>query len=298
MKQEIADREWEMLLRRIRLGKCTPFLGAGACYGVLPLGADLAAEWAERVRYPLDDRHDLARVAQYLAIRYDGVYPKDLIIDRFRDAGLPDFMEPDEPHAVLADLPLKVYLTTNYDDFMTRALRRVGKEPKREYYRWNAYVRKKTSIFDTKDGFQPTPESPLVFHLHGHNEDEQSIVLTEEDYLDYLVNLSRENYELPKPVQLAISGSSLLFVGYSLTDWSFRVLFRGLVTANEGSQRHVSITVQLPPPSPDVGAEEQRRIQQYLSDYFKRSDMTVYWGTARQFMAELRKRWNEFQNGS
>ena len=34
----------------------------------------------------------------------------------------PDFRAPSEPHAVLADLPLPIYMTTNYDDFMVKAL--------------------------------------------------------------------------------------------------------------------------------------------------------------------------------
>jgi hypothetical protein len=68
---------WSLLLRRIQSGKCTPFLGAGACYGTLPLGADIARGCSERYGYPLEDSHDLARVAQFLAVREDSMFPVD-----------------------------------------------------------------------------------------------------------------------------------------------------------------------------------------------------------------------------
>ena len=69
MAGRLEERDWELLLRRIKNGKCTPFLGAGACYGVLPLGSDIARKWAQEYHYPLHDSNDLARVAQFLAVQ-------------------------------------------------------------------------------------------------------------------------------------------------------------------------------------------------------------------------------------
>ena len=62
MTSELQEADWNRLLRRLQSGKCTPFLGAGACYGALPLGADVAEELAQRYGYPFPDR-DLVRVA-------------------------------------------------------------------------------------------------------------------------------------------------------------------------------------------------------------------------------------------
>ena len=55
VSEHITDREWERLLARIHDGKCTPFLGAGACVGTLPLGGDVARRWAADEAYPLED---------------------------------------------------------------------------------------------------------------------------------------------------------------------------------------------------------------------------------------------------
>ena len=292
MPDTLEERDWKLLLRRIKDGKCTPFLGAGACFGALPLGGQIAREWAQEHQYPLEDCHDLARVAQFLAVEYDSMFPKEEILGQwFKEVAPPDFTVSDEPHGVLADLPLPVYMTTNYDDFMVQALESRHKDPKRELCRWNQLVKDEPSIFDS--GFTPTVANPVVFHLHGHDRVPESLVLTEDDYLDFLVNISRDQTLLPPRIQEALTGASLLFIGYSLADWDFRVLFRGLVMSTESSLRRISVTVQLPPRSTDALESTQQQTQKYLDEYFKRIDIRAYWGTAREFVAELRQRCKE-----
>jgi len=341
MAKTLEEKDWDTLLRAIDVGKCTPFLGAGACLGALPLGSEIARDWAAKYGYPLEDCGDLVRVAQFLAVDRHPMFPKDEIVKLFNNLALPDFSKPDEPHGLLADLPLPVYMTTNYDDIMMLALKSRSKDPKRELCRWNQVVKYEPSIF--QPGFKPTTANPVVFHLHGHHELVESLVLTEDDYLDFLVNNSRDEKILPHWIQRALSGTSLLFIGYRLADWSFRVLFRGFVTSRERSLRRMSITVQLPSPklvdevhlkngdkitgrvikrseenidietnamglvsigkkcvdrivAGDEGRQEaQKKQQEYLSNYFMRMDMRVYWGEAREFVGELRERWERFK---
>jgi hypothetical protein len=298
MPNTLKERDWDLLLRRIKAGKCTPFLGAGACFGALPLGSDIAQRWAQEHEYPLEDCSDLARVAQFLAVEYDPMFPKEEILKRFEGCTPPDFTAPDEPHCVLAGLPLPIYMTTNYDDFMVQALKSRDKDPKREMCRWNQLVKDRPCVFESEPGFRPTVANPVVFHLHGHNEVVESRVITEDDYLDFLVNISRDQALLPPRIQEALAGASLLFIGYSLADWTFRVLFRGLVMSTEPSLRRISVTVQLPPRSTDAWESTQQRVQNYLDEYFERIDIRAYWGTAREFATELRRRWEEFSNGN
>jgi hypothetical protein len=278
MPNTLEKSDWKLLLQRIKKGKCTPFLGAGACFGVLPLGCD---------------------IAQFLAVQYDPMFPKEEILERFfTNVDPPDFTAPDEPHGVLADLPLPVYMTTNYDDFMVQALKSRNKDPKQELCRWNQLVKDQPCIFELEPGFMPTVANPVVFQLHGHNKVPESLVLTEDDYLDFLVNISRDQALLPPRIQEALTGASLLFIGYSLADWSFRVLFRGLVMSTEPSLRRISVTVQLPPVPTDAPESTQQQVQKYLDEYFNRIDIRVYWGTATEFAAELRRRWEESPNGT
>lgn len=295
MSNTFDDADWILLLRRIKDGKCTPFLGAGTSSGVLPLGSDIALQWAQQYGYPLEDCADLPRVAQYLAIQFDPMFPKEEIIRQFfRDPPVPDFTTPHEPHNVLAELPLPVYITTNYDDFMTKALTHHHKNPRRELCRWNSIIREDPSVSDMEPTYEPTPANPVVFHLHGHSGRPDSLVLTEDDYLDFLVNISSNQNLLAHQIQRAITGSSLLFVGYSLADITFKVIFRGLVSATEASLRRISITVQLPH-APTDPSETTRTMPQNLREaYFEKANIRVFWGTAEEFCGELRRRWEGF----
>lgn len=300
MPKKLEDKDWNLILERIKVGKCTPFLGAGACAGTLPLGSMIAKDWAKKHGYPLEDCNDLVRVAQFLAVEVDPMFPKEDILNQFekklKQDGLPNLMDKEEPHSVLADLPLSVYMTTNYDDFMVRALKARNKEPKRELCKWNKYIKDYPSVWDDEHGYDPTPKKPIVFHLHGHNEVPESIVLTEDDYLDFLVNISRDQEMLPPRIQRALTGTSLLFIGYNLADWNFRVLFRGLIVSTERSLRRMSISVQLPPAGLDSSDSKCQKVQKYLDEYFERIDIKVYWGTAQEFMKELRQRWEDVHN--
>lgn len=299
MTNTLSDRDWEILLRRIKEKKCTPFIGAGACAGTLPMGSQIARDWAEKHKYPLNDGENLARVAQYLAVDQDDMTPKESIQRRFKEIDPPDFTQPDEPHALLADLNLPVYITTNYDSFMYSALKNHGADPKRELCRWNKFVEyEEDSVFDS--GYEPSVANPLIYHLHGYFDMPQSLVLTEDDYLDFLVRLSSNQNLLPPVVRKALAGTSLLFIGYSLSDWDFRVLFRGLIGSLGASLGYTSVAVQLAPTMADESDETRKRAQHYLDTYFdkiQKIKVRVYWGDIHEFTAELRQRWEEFSNG-
>lgn len=278
--------DWERLLRRIKSGRCTPFLGAGVGVGALPLGAAIAREWAQRYDYPLKDSDDLARVAQYVAVVEDPMWPKEEIRGFFEGKRTALARE-DEPHRQLAELPLPIYLTTNYDDYMAQALREAGKEPEEEFCRWTVRQSFAPSVFEAPGGFEPTVERPLVYHLHGMLDRPESLVLTEDDYIDFLVNLADPDV-IPPRIREALSDTMLLFIGYRLADWNFRVLYRGLVESVDPSGRRQNLTVQLRPadvPSPEAA-------QTYLDAYFKAMSVRVFWGDANEFLGELRRRWD------
>jgi hypothetical protein len=285
----VDDADWDFLLRRIRSGSCTPFLGAGAAGGVLPLGGDIAQRWAKQHGYPLDDPWDLSRVAQFMAVKQDSFWPKDLMREELEGRGPPDFARPDEPHAALAGLPLPVYITTNYDDFMVAALQASGKEPRREFCRWNTSPEVVEAPVVLDRALVPTAESPVVYHLHGHLGVLDSLVLTEDDYRSFLVRLSRDANLLPHQILKRFAATSLLFLGYRLADWSFRVIHWGIVMAGDPALRRLSVTVQLPM------ADEASR--QYLDEYFGKSYVRVFWGTAEEFASQLQERWARFDGG-
>ena len=92
-------------------------------------------------------------------------FPKLLLSTLLAGIESPDFSLPqydNTPYAVLADLDLPIYLTTNYDHLMEAALISRRKEPVSEFCRWNDILNSKS---DKPSRYKPTVAKPLVYHL-------------------------------------------------------------------------------------------------------------------------------------
>jgi hypothetical protein len=293
--QTLDERDWESLLYRIKTGKCTPFLGPEVSQDFVKSDQEIAQSWAREHAYPLNDPHNMPRVAQFLTIKRDPAFPADevarylALMDR-----APDANNPDEPHHFLAGLPLPLYITTNYDPFMMQALKNRSRNVTREICRWNRDTQSLPSIFDPGSPANISAANPVVYHLFGHADIPESLVVTEDDYLDFLVNISRNQTLIPRQIERALVGTSLLFIGYQLTDLRFRVLFRGLITSLERSLRRASIAVQLNPEPPDIEGLTAADVRAYVEEYLARDEVRVYWGDSFEFIRELRSRWESF----
>jgi hypothetical protein len=294
----VEEKDWARLIAQLSQGDCTPFLGAGAC-ATLPSGAVLSSEWAERYSYPFVDSEDLARVMQYAAIAEgDTVFLKEKICTYFSSVAAPDFSDPAEPHALLANFPIKVFITTNYDNFLVRALRLRGKKPNAEICSWFAGAKNNRDFFASEAGLVPDPKEPLIYHLHGSIGTPKSLVLTENDYLEFLVKISTSRYDedrqiIPTTILSALTDNPLLFIGYSLRDWSFRVLFHSLLSSIIGINRRRHVSVQLLPSLKYSGKEAEARARSYLTRYLEDWRISIFWGTATEFCGELRQRIDE-----
>lgn len=295
----MEDSDWERLIDQLGRGDCTPFLGAGACVGTLPDASALSRRWARQYDYPFQDHHDLARVMQYISIsRGDPIYIKEKVCDDFDRVDPPPFNDPCEPHALLAKFPIRVFITTNYDDFLAKALSWAGKAPKAAICPWYLPASADFARFFARSSVpadRPVANEPLVFHLHGNHKTAKSIVLTEADYLEFLANIvflhsEEETRLIPSVVLGALTDYPLLFIGYSLQDWTFRVIFHGLLRTQSEVLRRRSISVQLPPPINGSIKEAERRAQDYIARYLEGWSISIYWGTAAEFCDELRIR--------
>jgi len=287
----LDEGDWDNLLENIEAGSCTPFLGAGACVPLLPSASQLAKEWAEKYGYPLEDCGDLSRVAQFLATTRSNTFPKLQIKKKFDAILSPDLRTENDLHELLAGLPLPVYVTTNYDDLMFRALRAKAKNPKQELCRWKNLIKQSfPSIYESDPDFQPTGSNPLVYHLHGGIQFPPSLVLTEDDYLDFLINMDEKL--LPPRIEEAFTGASILFLGYGLNDWNFRLLFRTMVTYMQRSTIQTHVSVQLVPLGKSVPEARKKEALKYLDDYYYKLNIKVYWGTCKQFTNDLQRRWS------
>ena len=286
----MRDADWTVLVDKIHRQQCTPFLGAGVSEPHVPVGSQLAARLAEEFGYPLTDVWNLPRVTQFIATSYrDSQFAKgqvaDVIVDCERRP--PDFSDPAQPHRILADLRLPMYLTTNYDGFMTRALEAVAPGVTTGICRWNY----ETRLSEPELTGAPTPERPLVYHLHGAATNIGSMLLTEDDYVDFLMEAQADLAQVvPCPIQEALGTTSLLFVGYSLNDWNFRVLMRSVMRKINKSSKRMNLSVQLPPGDDSIAPHHREQAEAFLCDYLGTEQVTVHWGDARQFLGELRRR--------
>ena len=306
---------WTALIRNIKQGKCLPIIGPRVHGRWLPTREEISRAWADQHGYPFAGKDDLARVAQYMASNEGEDYPRGELLDKLMSefgSRLPaEFVskkkvntltdliasldwkaltadDPNEAHRVAARLDLPLYLTTNPDSFMTEALKAAGKQPAREVCKWNDNLDDLPSHLGKGD-YAPTPETPMVYHLFGTDERADSLVLTEDSYLDYLVKVSTERERIPEVIRDALTNNSLMFLGYSLRDWEFRVIMRGLVATQEPRVKLKHVAVQLD--VTDVIEGDMGAVQDFLQKYFQDAQINVFWGSTQQFVAELREQW-------
>lgn len=295
MSSQLTDAEWSQLLSRIDRGGCTPFIGAGVAVGRLPLPGDLAIRWADEGGYPLEDRWNLPRVAQFMALERGPKWPRDELAKAVSDPAPADLADGPDALQILAELPFSTYVTTAYDDMLVRALkagvvRRGGKlvprKPRHDFCRWHDALRSAAmaSPFEADPAYVPAPDEPFVFHLYGQAAFADSLVLTEEDHFDLLVATARHPNLVPPAVHRALRGGPLLFIGEPISDWNFRVLMRSLGGADYRGLQDGTLSVHVRPEGDDA-------VIRYLEKYFGKLHIKLYWGTPRDFMHELRERW-------
>lgn len=325
--------KWPALRDSILDEACTPILGPGLTEFLYGSRRDIARRLAEEYRFPLafHDREDLPQVAQYLAVKQSPKFlPRHVIQDMchemlrrhqlqlppdLRDISLKNLgrsqliqtltqligsvgkhygeMLLAEPHKILARLPFRIYITTDPGPLLIEALREVGKQPRLELCRWKPGLECLPSLETTEPDYYPEVRQPLVLHLFGRIQEPDSLVLTEDDYFDFLIGVTSNKDLIPKAVRAALADSALLFLGFQMDDWNFRVLFRSIMS-QPGSGRlsdYAHIAVQVTPEEDRLLAPEQAR--KFLETYFQQvANITVYWGNSEDFINELYQAWD------
>jgi hypothetical protein len=302
--------------QRVKAGRVVPVISDEAMVN-LAIGdyAPLVAGYAaEIVQYPMPDRDNLGKVAKYrqlkkhmdnqdLKFEYLN-WVKNLISRLAQDAGRDALAEVREdidnlyvsefakrlgfprldgglknPLMVLAYLPVRTYLTTCPYTFMEDALRAADKKPRTELCRWNKSL---DDIQPMNTAYSPCLGEPLVYHLHGLDSRPDSLVLTEDDHLEFLVNTcqGKGNNAIDRvdPLVRQALGRDLILLGFSLSSLAFRALYAGLIRTSERSTKR-GVCTQLEP------REEEK---EYLTDYLKNeANFDVFWGDVNQYAQNL-----------
>jgi hypothetical protein len=321
---------WEGLLNGVRRERCVPILGSGLLEPFVGSTRDLARRWAERYRFPFGAsfHEQLPQIAQFLSTTQGPDYPRDLFVDeltaevcrRWPDVAtappppgaeeplqrlarllsvarrLAAQKNPAEPHAFLARLPCRLYVTTNSDTLLEDALGDAGKPPQVEQCHWREQDEGLAQAADSAAGRGTRPtttvQQPLVYRLFGDLADSNSLVLTEDDYFNYLINVVRQHRRpLPSTGRDLLSRSFLMFLGFRIDDWDFRVFFKLLMSQQGVSQLagKPHVAVQFDPE--DGRASDPSRARRYLERYLQQAQISIFWGSVEEFVQEFNNQW-------
>ena len=234
----VQNNQLITLTKYIRSGECILFLGAGVNAippeGCLykysleespPLGSKLSEELAEicdyKKNFPHETEFNLQRVS--LCYELNPLFGRRELIDELTQR-LIDGKKASPILKMLAALPFKIFVTTNYDKLLEQALRKNDKEPKVIVYNPDD----KVITADVES--DPTEQQPLVFKMHGDLDKPESIVITSEDYITFIQRMSDKDqlHPVPQTVRYRMQKWPTLFIGYSLLDYNLRLLFRTL----------------------------------------------------------------------
>jgi hypothetical protein len=281
-----------------------PFLGSaasfvGAAGSRLPDAAGLAAILAEQSEYPGSPKDPLTKIAQYLEeVPADRSFLLDVIRSQFFEMPTADYQTAATGFLRRLAPPIrpKLVLTTNYDTLVERTLEAVGHHYitishvlKGSKYAGRLFCSESISgdaepmILTLRDLEERLAELDaeriaytVVYKMHGTayrcrgvTTNAQgdgiidSVVLTENDYIEFFAqDLFRR---IPARIVEQLRIGRLLFVGYSLADWNFRVMLRKLQSIQKqqaGSlQRHWAFLLE--PDDVEVRFWERRGVNVY-----------------------------------
>lgn len=308
--------KWKSLVNDITKGEFTPIIGWGLSEAVFGRTEELARQLALKNNFPMApiQRGDLALVLQFLAVNQSRSYLADALQTQMcveikalhqdlfnqgltfqelsKEIGHFHLQDKQDPYRILAALPAKVFITATPDNLLIQALEEAGKKPSSFYAIWKDNAERQARYKK-----EPTVEEPLVYHLFGHFDKRESLVLTEDDYFDYLIGASLNQKEMPFVVKHALTNQLQIFLGFQITDWSFRVLFRLIKSlgGKAAGDDYAHAAVQIDPEGDLIADVASAR--KYLKDYYyHRNKISIFWGGSDEFLIQLQQRLPRLDN--
>lgn len=237
--ESLRDSEWRRLIRMIRNDACILLLGPGVAVDPEELeGISLAAKLAQVLADQMNDTHEamdeghLAHIAQMYQRENDRVTLEIEVEDFYR----PYRDRTTEIHRRLASLPISLCIDLTPTGLMANAYHETNKTPFRDFY--GSANGQAISLAEF------TPKYPLIYKLFGNLDDSASLVLTENDLLDFLVNVAKNTPALPKDLTSRFSDPKLsfLFLGFGFQHWYLRILLH--VLKPESDRKNLSLALE------------------------------------------------------
>ncbi len=291
----MRDKDWRTLIYSISQGNCilvlgpevsvreeTPAVGPDnlplppqfASKGTITLPEMLSNRLSMEVNVTNLDPGELSQVAEFYCIKCGRNDLEAETVSFYQQAPR------SEIYAELAKIPFNLVISLTHDAGLIEALAEQGRPPVIETYDFRGDQR--ASIGLGLDGVG-TAQKPLVYNLCGDVSVPRSLVLTESDILDFLSAVMSKNPELPNDLrsQLRDSNKSFLFLGFGLTKWYLRLLFR-VLKVNKRETRSFALE--------RLSEEDQHFLRQTIL-FMKRSQrVESYDIDVGHFVEELRSR--------
>jgi hypothetical protein len=258
------DENWASLLHTIRQQKCILMLGPEAAQEqfesqCMPCTEVLAKELAAKITDNLSswniklDTSNLAQVSQYFAMIKDRLILEASVSSFYTNRQ----NATSELHQNLSSLPFPLVITSTPDNMFYNALKKHGKNPIVERYHFS-------STNNCEIVAEGTEKEPLIFHFFGTIDEPDSLVLTEDDILDFLVAVLKKP-SLPDNIisTLRAKNKSMLFLGFGFKYWYLRVLLHVLKMRSKGNR---SFALEQTIPS-DINEFKRTTIFYKESDY-------------------------------
>lgn len=158
-------------------------------------------------------------------------------------------------YKLIARLPFKVVVTTNYDSLLEKEYNETDKE----------FIR----VLHHESPSEHVQSIILLVKLFGSIEEESSLVLTERDYWDFLTKLPT----ISDLLKAYFSTKTLLFLGFDMEDDNFRRMFQEITRFGIKS-RHKSYIIQWKP---------SRFIRRLWGEY----DANIVYADTTEFLKQL-----------
>lgn len=193
------------LLEDIANRRCLPFIGAGFSLNArVPSGGQMPA-WKGLIEIlattaSLPPSQNGPEVAATFEQKFGRVH----LIEALKKALLLDHAEPGSPHLTFAQLPFDTIYTTNFDLLLEDAF----SSARRPF---------RSIVGEHQLPFHAGPFASSIVKMHGDLRHEEHIVITSEDYSNYIKRYAAVATHL---AAMLITRTAL-FIGYSLTDPDF-----------------------------------------------------------------------------
>jgi hypothetical protein len=273
---ELLDQQYQIRVQNIAAAikekQCILFLGSAihapssnANYSYAadrspPFGDGLAKLLSSKSLYSDKDPWNLPRVARFYEYQLGF---RNSLIKEIRNIIQNEIRPPAEDGTDLPPLPRQpspvlcglvrlnfpIIITTNYDQLYERAISKVAVEDGSSASYLKSVYSPRETVRTSDCEREPSATRPYLLKIHGDVDDVDSIVVTDEDYLQFVLRMRDKHPYNPvgKNVHRFLSDWPTLFIGYRLSDYNLRLLIKTLRWKMKRSEIPPSYSIDLQP---------------------------------------------------